>query len=84
MTSSAYLRLSDLKENGMSWIGKQEFGLNVLDTIVGAGDYVLLIEQRDTQVGNKVADILTAENGRADNTLCALFSISGHVIPLSE
>ena len=44
-TSHIILRLSELKNVGNSFIGKQEFTLNVIDVILSPGDYTLLIEQ---------------------------------------
>ena len=41
MVDHVVLRLSELKDYGNSWIGKQEFNLNIIEKIVGAGDYSL-------------------------------------------
>jgi hypothetical protein len=43
-THNGQLRLTELREGGVSWIGKQEFSQNVIDTVVGPGDYSLIIE----------------------------------------
>lgn len=42
--SQVVLRLSELSNMGNVWMGKQEFNLNVIDIVLSAGDYVLLIE----------------------------------------
>ena len=44
MTNHVIMRLTELKDYGNSYVGKQEFNLNILDIIVGPGDYSLEIE----------------------------------------
>lgn len=44
LTNHVILRLTELKDYGNSYVGKQEFNLNILDIIVGPGDYSLEIE----------------------------------------
>lgn len=39
------LRLSEMRDYGNAYIGRQEFGVNTIDVIVGPGDYSLQIEQ---------------------------------------
>jgi hypothetical protein len=45
MHNNAFLRLSELNENGgVSYYGKYEFNQNTIDQVIGPGDYALYVE----------------------------------------
>lgn len=94
--SHVILRLSELKNVGNSYIGKQEFTLNVLDLILSPGDYTLLIEQPqllrwDFSGFSHFMDWLalyTSDTQEAQKkptmNMCSLFSLYGRITPVDE
>jgi hypothetical protein len=91
---SARLRLTDLQEAGLSYLGRQQFNLNVMDVVVSAGDYALIIEQPDGSPFNSESfgdyeslwDMFIANYQRSSEkeNLCGLFSLGGRLTPIID
>lgn len=85
------LRLDELKSYGSSYIGKQEFNLNILDVVVGPGDYNLQIEQPLLSSWHEYQN-WSWLNGKSEAdkeketqfSVCGIFSFHGRITPVSD
>jgi hypothetical protein len=44
LATQVVIKVSELSDYGSSYLGKQEFNLNLIDVVLGPGDYNLQIE----------------------------------------
>jgi hypothetical protein len=81
MHNNAFLRLSELNENGgVSYYGKYEFNQNTIDQVIGPGDYALYVEQPQSQSLTEFLKISALK----ENDICGLFSLTGKITPLLQ
>ncbi|CDW81429.1 laminin subunit alpha-like [Stylonychia lemnae] len=77
------LKLTEMTDSGNSWIGKQEFNLNTIDTTVPPGDYSLDIEQSQVMDWNSYSN--WTNQGLLNNIqVCGIFSLQGKITPISN
>lgn len=56
------LRVTELRDYGNAYLGKQEFNLNIIDVILGPGDYSLEIEQPVTSKWHQFAKAMQSKD----------------------
>ena len=87
ITSHAVLRITELRDISNAQIGAQSFQSNVLDLVIGPGDYQVQVEQpwiMDFDFGSRDRTIEWLRNDDCITKVCGLYSLGGRITPVED